>query len=243
MPSTTGNNKISNGLVGSFEFDQCVEQINVLNLRLKNADDRANNLMADLRRVRQVCAEQHLNQHEYTNKLPPPPPPLLLSSSQILLNGNSQISESISLPPLITAPNCKGRTSLARTITQHLNITNGISFGRNSLFGEDENIKSIIARTSLSSSSGAVTPASSLRGGASSPTLPTSPSVSDANTFIFGRFKVSVVHLHLYHRLMYTYSHSCTTHMHMAMHLKLLFKIVLLKHITKCNSILTWEFN
>ena len=116
---------MSNGLAGSFEFDQCVEQINVLNLRLKNADDRANNLMSDLRRVRQVCAEQHLNRHDITNKLPPPPPPLLLSSSQILLNSNSPISESISLPPLIAAaPNSKGTKSLARTITHHLNITN-----------------------------------------------------------------------------------------------------------------------
>ena len=178
MSSKSGDEKLLNGVVGSFEFDQCVEQINVLNLRLKNADDRANNLMADLRRVRQVCAEQHLSQHEYTNKLPPPPPPLLLSSSQILRNSNSPISESCSLPPLINIPNSKGKASLARTITQHLNITNGISFGRNSWFGEDENLKSILARASLSSSSGAVTPVSSLRGGASSPTLPTSPSVS-----------------------------------------------------------------
>ena len=179
--STSDDKNMSNGLAGSFEFDQCVEQINVLNLRLKNADDRANNLMSDLRRVRQVCAEQHLNRHEITNKLPPPPPPLLLSSSQILLNSNSPISESISLPPLIAAaPNSKGTKSLARTITHHLNITNGISFGRNSLFGEDDINKFNSKRASLSSSSGAVTPASSLRGGTSSPTLPTSPSVSDA---------------------------------------------------------------
>ena len=180
-------------LVGNFEFDQCVEQINVLNLRLKNADDRANNLMADLRRVRQVCADQHLNRHEYTNKLPPPPPPLLLSSSQILLNSNSPISESMSLPPLITVPHNKGKTSLAGTITQHLNITNGISFGRHSLFGDDEHFKRNMARASLSSSSGAVTPASSIRGGASSPTLPTSPSVSYANSSILRRVRLSCI--------------------------------------------------
>ena len=195
MSSTPGNNKILNGLVGSFEFDQCVEQINVLNLRLKNADDRANNLMADLRRVRQVCAEQHLSQHEHANKLPPPPPPLLLSSSQLLLNSNSPISESISLPPLITAPNCKGITSLARTVTQHLNITNGISFRRNSLIGED--------------SSGAVTPASSLRGGASSPTLPTSPSVSDAHMRKIKDFYCSLAPSSLY---MYIFALSSNAH-------------------------------
>ena len=137
--------------------------------------------MADLRHVRKVCAEQHLNRHEYTNKLPPPPPPLLLSSSQILLDSDSPISESISLPPLVTLPNANGKSSLARTVTQHLNITSGISFGRNSLFGEDEHLKNIIARTSLSSFSGVNTPTSSLHGGASSPTLPTSPSVSYAN--------------------------------------------------------------
>ena len=177
--------KIANGYVGSFEFAQCVEQINVLNLRLKNADDRANNLMADLRRAKQVCAEQHLNQHEYNNKLPPPPPPLLLSSSQILLNGNSPLSESVSLPPLVTIPNSKNKTSLARTITQHLNITNGISFGRNSFCGEDEHMKRFTTTASLSSCSGAVSPVSSLHGGASSPTLPTSPSVSEAISFVF----------------------------------------------------------
>ena len=134
--------------------------------------------MADLRHVRKVCAEQHLNRHEHTNKLPPPPPPLLLSSSQILLNSDSPISESMSLPPLVSLQNGSQKSTLARTVTQHLNITNGISFGRNSLFAEDENMKNIIARTSLSSSSGVNTPASSLHGGASSPTLPTSPSVS-----------------------------------------------------------------
>ena len=140
--------------------------------------------MADLRHVRKVCAEQHLNRHENTNKLPPPPPPLLLSSSQILLNSDSPISESISLPPLVSLPNGNSKSSLARTVTQHLNITNGIAFGRNSLFGEDENLKAMIARTSLSSSSGANTPASSLHGGASSPTLPTSPSVSFVICFV-----------------------------------------------------------
>ena len=164
--------------------------------------------MADLRHVRQVCAEQHLNRHEHTNKLPPPPPPLLLSSSQILLNSDSPISESISLPPLVSIPNGSHRSSLARTVTQHLNITNGISFGRNSLFMEDENMKTIMARASLSSSSGANTPASSLHGGASSPTLPTSPSVSFVNRFVSGNWDSFKKHLHQfqYHLIIFAFA-------------------------------------
>ena len=39
----------------SDEFAQCVENINVLNLRLKNADERCQLLKADLRQAKQVC--------------------------------------------------------------------------------------------------------------------------------------------------------------------------------------------
>ena len=175
-----GNSGQFGGVGSSFEFAQCVEQINVLNLRLKNADDRAKNLMADLQHAKQVCAEQH--HHLHTNKLPPLPPPLLLSSSQILLNSfDSPFSgESASLPPLTMYQQHQNNSSntitpkanLARTITQHLNIANGISFARSSFNGDS------FTKSSISSSSGAATPASSMHGGASSPTLPTSPSVS-----------------------------------------------------------------
>ena len=39
----------------SDEFAQCVENISVLNLRLKNADERCQLLKADLRQAKQVC--------------------------------------------------------------------------------------------------------------------------------------------------------------------------------------------
>ena len=38
------------------EFAQCVENINVLNLRLKNSEERCQLLKSDLRQAKQVCA-------------------------------------------------------------------------------------------------------------------------------------------------------------------------------------------
>ena len=49
--------------VDSTEFAQCVENINVLNLRLKNSEERCQLLRADLRQAKQVSIE--LMQSEY----------------------------------------------------------------------------------------------------------------------------------------------------------------------------------
>jgi hypothetical protein len=43
--------------VDSTEFAQCVENISVLNLRLKNSEDRCQLLRADLRQAKQVSIE------------------------------------------------------------------------------------------------------------------------------------------------------------------------------------------
>ena len=56
------------------EFAECVDNINVLNLRLKNSDDRCQRLRTDLRLAKQVCEVIG------SPSPPPPPPPLLLSS-------------------------------------------------------------------------------------------------------------------------------------------------------------------
>ena len=60
------NNKV---LSKDREFAECVENINVLNLRLRNADDRCQRLRTDLRSAKQVC--------DVTSPVPPPPPLLL----------------------------------------------------------------------------------------------------------------------------------------------------------------------
>ena len=62
----------SSKVMSKDEFSECVENINVLNLRLKNADDRCQRMRTDLRLSKQVC--------DVTSPPPPPPPPLLLSS-------------------------------------------------------------------------------------------------------------------------------------------------------------------
>ena len=50
--------------VDSTEFAQCVENINVLNLRLKNSEERCQLLRADLRQAKQVSIE--LMQSEFS---------------------------------------------------------------------------------------------------------------------------------------------------------------------------------
>lgn len=55
--------------VDSTEFAQCVENINVLNLRLKNSEERCQLLRADLRQAKQVSIE--LMQSEYFKALSP----------------------------------------------------------------------------------------------------------------------------------------------------------------------------
>ena len=64
----------SGKLMSKDEFSECVENINVLNLRLKNSDDRCQRLRTDLRLAKQVCEVIG------SPSPPPPPPPLLLSS-------------------------------------------------------------------------------------------------------------------------------------------------------------------
>ena len=73
----------------SDNFAQCVEHINVLTLRLKNADERCSLLSANLRRVKAECASQH-------SSSVPPPPPLLLTT--MMKGGAGSISGSMSLP-------------------------------------------------------------------------------------------------------------------------------------------------
>ena len=51
-------------VVDSTEFAQCVENINVLNLRLKNSEERCQLLRADLRQAKQVSIE--LMQSEFS---------------------------------------------------------------------------------------------------------------------------------------------------------------------------------
>ena len=77
----------------SSEFAQCVEHINVLTLRLKNADERCNLLAANLRKVKATCAAQH----SVAAGVPAPPPPLLLTS-MMKAGGASSLSGSMSLP-------------------------------------------------------------------------------------------------------------------------------------------------
>ena len=59
----------------SDEFAQCVENISVLNLRLKNADERCQLLKADLRQAKQVCEidliDHNHNNHEQSPRSPP----------------------------------------------------------------------------------------------------------------------------------------------------------------------------
>lgn len=61
-------------MISRDEFSECVENINVLNLRLKNSDERCQRLRTDLRLAKQVCDVIG------SPSPPPPPPPLLLSS-------------------------------------------------------------------------------------------------------------------------------------------------------------------
>ena len=53
-PSPTGDPATVMNVAESRQFAQCVENINVLNLRLKNADERCLALREELRRARQV---------------------------------------------------------------------------------------------------------------------------------------------------------------------------------------------
>ena len=55
MTNLSANCDGKNPSPSSDEFAQCVENINVLNLRLKNADERCQLLKADLRQAKQVC--------------------------------------------------------------------------------------------------------------------------------------------------------------------------------------------
>ena len=75
MVSTGGDKLCSDKLCADKdEFAECVDNINVLNLRLKNSDDRCQRLRTDLRLAKQVC------DFIGSPSPPPPPPPLLLSS-------------------------------------------------------------------------------------------------------------------------------------------------------------------
>lgn len=69
----TNGDDNTNKTLSSDEFSECVENINVLNLRLRNADERCNRLRSDLKNSKQVGDGQSL----YPT---PPPPPLLLTS-------------------------------------------------------------------------------------------------------------------------------------------------------------------
>ena len=55
---TSPDAKVTNSpaptIENSTEFAQCVENINVLNLRLKNSEERCQLLRADLRQAKQV---------------------------------------------------------------------------------------------------------------------------------------------------------------------------------------------
>jgi hypothetical protein len=73
------NSEETNKVLSKDEFAECVENINVLNLRLRNADDRCQRLRTDLRTTKQVCDVTT------TAPPPPPPPPLLLTT---LLRGS-----------------------------------------------------------------------------------------------------------------------------------------------------------
>ena len=55
MTNLSANCDGKNPSPSSDEFAQCVENISVLNLRLKNADERCQLLKADLRQAKQVC--------------------------------------------------------------------------------------------------------------------------------------------------------------------------------------------
>ena len=79
----------------SSEFAQCVEHINVLTLRLKNADERCSLLAANLRKVKATCAAQHSS--EAAAGVPAPPPPLLLTS-MMKHGAAASLSGSMSLP-------------------------------------------------------------------------------------------------------------------------------------------------
>ena len=56
MVSTGGDKLCSDKLCADKdEFAECVDNINVLNLRLKNSDDRCQRLRTDLRLAKHVC--------------------------------------------------------------------------------------------------------------------------------------------------------------------------------------------
>ena len=84
LAASNDNNETSES-----EFAQCVEHINVLTLRLKNADERCGLLAANLRRVKATCAAEH-------GDVPAPPPPLLLTTMMKEVSGG--LSGSMSLP-------------------------------------------------------------------------------------------------------------------------------------------------
>ena len=94
----------------SDNFAQCVEHINVLTLRLKNADERCSLLSANLRRVKAECASQH-------SSSVPPPPPLLLTT--MMKGGAGSISGSMSLPTAgsVTPPVLQKKQNLLEHLT------------------------------------------------------------------------------------------------------------------------------
>ena len=55
----------------SDEFAQCVENISVLNLRLKNADERCQLLKADLRQAKQVCEIDFIDHNHHQSPRSP----------------------------------------------------------------------------------------------------------------------------------------------------------------------------
>jgi hypothetical protein len=75
----TNNPEIALSKEHADEFAQCVENISVLNLRLKNADERCQMLRTDLRRAKQVCCSpnngieqlHHLQLFAHEQSLPP----------------------------------------------------------------------------------------------------------------------------------------------------------------------------
>ena len=92
------------------EFFQCVEHINVLTLRLKNADDRCSLLAADLRRVKQQLCASQAAAAAASAAVPPPPPQLLLSSSG-LLSGSMSLPTDAGAGSSLTADSLSGDRS------------------------------------------------------------------------------------------------------------------------------------
>ena len=105
----------------SDNFAQCVEHINVLTLRLKNADERCSLLSANLRRVKAECASQH-------SSSVPPPPPLLLTT--MMKGGAGSISGSMSLPTAgsVTPPVLQKTKSTRAPYTPRLLFEHSFAF-------------------------------------------------------------------------------------------------------------------